>query len=192
MRVDRRMTRVPRRGARHADATRQAGVAAAVAGLSWTLLAAESIAHPAPRVSRTIVWYLPWLATTVAVDRMHRLQSSSTDKVEVVGYLVNVWGAPVVAIGNALALRRGGQRYAAAAALTWTTGLVLFGIGTARARSTARWLGPAIAASQPLTVAIALALSPRVPLSPIGSYSGALAHGLVWLGIAGSLHRTTR
>lgn len=173
----------------HDAETRVASVAAAVAGTSWALLAVESIARPQPRVYRTVAWYIPWLATTVAVDRLHRLQSEHSDQMETLGHRLNVAGAPVIAIGNALSVRPRGGPYAAAAALTWAAGLVLFGIGTARTGVLARWIGPAIALSQPLTVVAAVAMSRRVPLSPVGSYSGALAHGAVWLSIARSLRR---
>jgi hypothetical protein len=55
-----------------------------------------------------------------------------------------------------------------------------------------RWTGWLIALTQPLTMATGLALSPWAALEPHGSYSGAVAHGLVCLALATALMRLAR
>ena len=45
----------------------------------------------------------------------------------------------------------------------------------------------ALALSEPPAVLAGLALSPIVPLSESGSYSGAVAHGIVWLAVGSVL-----
>jgi hypothetical protein len=114
----------------------------------------------------------------------HQRQRASAGRIERIGYLFNVAGAPLIAIGNLALL---GDRDDAAGGLAvaiWTVGLVLFGIGTARARYLPTERGVAIAVSQPLTALVAVALSPLVPVQSDGSYTGTIVHGLVWLFVA--------
>jgi hypothetical protein len=69
----------------------------------------------------------------------------------------------------------------------WILGFLLFGLATARAGVLPKWTGAAIALSQPLAVVAGLALSPISPLSSTGDYSGAVAHGFVWLSIGAAI-----
>ncbi|MBV9355218.1 MAG: hypothetical protein JO023_06775 [Chloroflexi bacterium] len=72
--------------------------------------------------------------------------------------------------------------------LVWIPAMVLWGVGTARAGVVSRWIGVGLALSEPLTIVLALALAPISPVVDRGSYTGALANGLVLAGIAVALY----
>ena len=69
----------------------------------------------------------------------------------------------------------------------WTAGMLLLGVATARARVVPAWAGVAVAVAEPATVAVALVLSPWVPLRSEGSYSGAVANGAAFLALGVAL-----
>ncbi len=65
--------------------------------------------------------------------------------------------------------------------LVLTIGLVLTGVATLRVNEFPRWSGYLVIASEFLAVLTGFALSPISPIADHGDYSGALAHGVVWL-----------
>jgi hypothetical protein len=73
------------------------------------------------------------------------------------------------------------------AMLGWSIGAALFGVALARSGFNPRWAGYAIALAQPATIVTGVALSPIRELSDYGSYTGALAHAVIWLAIAWNL-----
>ncbi len=73
--------------------------------------------------------------------------------------------------------------------LGFAIGSALLGVGLARHAIHPSWIGYAIAVAQPASVLTGLALSPIRELSDYGSYTGAVAHGVIWIAIAYALPR---
>ncbi len=125
---------------------------------------------------------------------LHALQRTHAGRLERIGAWVSAVGMAVTLIGqvgiitDVEVLKR---TVLPTGVAIWLLGFALFGVATARARVLLPWAGIAIALSQPLAVAAGLTLSPISPLSSSGDYSGAIAHGLVWLalGVALRAHR---
>jgi hypothetical protein len=76
--------------------------------------------------------------------------------------------------------------------VAWIIGSALFGVGLARSGFEPRWSGYAVAIAQPAAIVTGVVLSPIRELSDYGSYTGALAHGVIWLAIARQLSHDAR
>jgi hypothetical protein len=161
-------------------------IAALAAGVAWLTLGMESVARPHPERCRDVLLLVPWVLTLLVLVGIHRLQRERSGAVGTFSFALLAGTMLLVAVGQAAVV-------AGAASLTWlafplgligwTLGMVLFGIAIVRANMLPAWCGVAVALAELLVVATGVALSPLVPLSDYGSYSGALAHGVIWTAI---------
>jgi hypothetical protein len=109
-----------------------------------------------------------------------------------VGFGVLLLSAPSMAVGQLAALFDwDALKFLGfpVAVLAWMLGSALFGIALAKSGFEPRWAGYAIGIAQLSAIITGVALSPIRELSDYGSYTGALAHGVIWLSIAWSLNR---
>jgi hypothetical protein len=169
---------------------RRSATFAFVAGIGWATAGLLSLALRKPHGFLDILLSVPILVMLGAVSGLHALQRERAGRLGAVGYRAMLLGTPVVLLGqvgiivdNELLLKTA----LPAGMSIWILGLILFGAATARARLLPRWIGIGIALSQGLAVLVGLALSPISPLANSGTYTGALAHGAVWLAVAVAL-----
>jgi hypothetical protein len=163
-----------------------------LAGLAWTALGLESIVRPEQHNYRDYVMFVPWVLTLVAIVGIHQIQRTQGGRLE-------RWGFAAVAasmtVGALAAIPQAfGQLESTFAfvAPVWVLGMIVFGIGTSRAGVFPRWVGIALALSELLTMGAAAAMSPWVPIRDRGSFSGAVAHGVVFLLVSLAVDRRTR
>jgi len=163
-----------------------------LAGIAWTALGLESIVRPEQHNYRDYVMFVPWVLTLVAIVGMHQIQRTQGGRLE-------RWGFAAVAasmtFGALAAIPQAfGQLESSFAfvAPVWVLGMIVFGIGTSRAGVFPRWVGIALALSEMLTMGAAAAMSPWVPIRDRGSFSGAVAHGVVFLLVSFAVDRRTR
>ena len=161
---------------------------------AWIALATDSIVRPDAYRYRDGLLLVPWVLLAATLVCIHRLQREHAGSVERWGLRSLMASMAFVAVGNFDIVLRNADKNLAfpLGAVIFMGSLVAFGIGTARAGVLPRRVGLAIAASQLLTMATGLALSPLVPLHDYGSYSGGLAHGAVMLILAASLRTYAR
>lgn len=175
-----------------------AGTAAAVAiagALAWMALAGDSILRPDPRDYRDALFLAPWILYAATLACIHWLQRHRAAALERWSFRLVMVTAALVAVAS-VDLVIGTEAVQVLGfplgALAWTLSMVAFGAATVRAGVFPRRVGWAIALSQPLTIAVAVALSPIAPLHDRGGYSGALAHGAVMLVLAAALRNASR
>jgi hypothetical protein len=171
---------------------RHARLLATLAGAAWTALGLESILRPEQHNYRDYVMFVPWLLTLVAIIGIHQIQRAYGGRLE-------RWGFAAVAASMTLgALAAIPQAFGqlessfVVVAPVWVFGMIVFGIGTARAGVFPRWVGVLLAMSELLTMAAAAAMSPWVPIRDRGSFSGAIAHGVVFLLISFAVDRRSQ
>lgn len=175
--------------------TAQMAATLAVTGAAaWIALATDSIVRNDAHRYRDGLLLVPWVLLAATLVSIHRLQREQAGGLERWGIRALIAGMAFVAVGNLdIVLTNADSNFAfPLGALIVMGGLMAFGIGTARAGVFPRRVGVAIAASQLLTMATGVALSPLVPLHDYGSYSGGLAHGAVLLVLAASLRSYAR
>jgi hypothetical protein len=166
---------------------RRLAVGAMLAGVTWSMLAIDSIARPEPEPARGQLVLLPFVLTLVGVVGLHARQRDRSGPLGRFGFAVVVGAMVAVVVGQiGMVVDVDGVRWLGfpGGVLVWTVGMAIFGVSTARAGVLPVWCGAALALAEPLTIAAAVALSPIAPRQPSGSYSGAIAHGLIWLAIA--------
>ena len=166
-------------------------VLAALAGAAWFALGIESIVRPDPRDFRNIAFVMPWALTLMAIVTLHRMQRHRGDRLELHGYRAVVVTMIVAGLGH-LVLVATDVGIGLAAVPLWVVAMAAFGIGTVRAGVVPRHVGIMLAVSQLIVIAIALALSPIVPLQSDGSFSGAVGHGLTFVIVALALRSLAR
>ena len=160
------------------------GNIALIAGIAWFLQGAASVILPDPTWVLDITMIAPMILTFFAVRVFLNAQSAGATRLGRIGQMVMAVTAIVIVPGQ----------IGAAAELSWlnwlafpvgalglTVGLVLTGIATLRAKEFPRWSGILLIASEFLAVLTGLALSPISPIVNHGDYTGAMAHGVVWL-----------
>lgn len=166
---------------------------AAAAGVAWFALGTESILRPDPAAYRDVAFLVPWVLTLGTLVALHRLQRHALGRVgrASFGLLVVSMSAVVVLTAPAL-LGQELVRHFTYAVPVWVLAMAAYGVATARAGVLPRWAGAGIALTEPVTIATGVALSPLVPLSEHGSFSGAVAHGVIFLALARGLtqHRS--
>lgn len=166
------------------------------AGVAWVSLSALSLLTRDPARYLDLLFVVPYTLSLGGVLGLHALQLAHTGWLARIGAWLAVGGMAVTLVGqagiiaDAQALK---QTVLPAGVGMWLLGFVLFGIATTRARVLPPWTGVVLVLSQPLAVVAGVALSPISPLSSTGDYSGAIAHGLVWLALGAVLrsHRST-
>lgn len=170
--------------ARRAAVQRSAAVLAAAAGAAWLALGIESIARPGPQAYRDVLFLIPWTLTLAALVCIHLLQRRTLGRFGRIVFAVLV-ASMIGAIALSIPVLMGElTRHFTYIVPVWILAMAGYGVATARAGTLPRWIGVGIASSEPLTIAAGLALSPLAPLSETGSFSGAIAHGAVFLAIA--------
>jgi hypothetical protein len=166
--------------------------AAIAAGAAWSGLSLISLIASEPSRAIDALFVVPLTLTIGAAGQLHRLQRRPDDRFERLAAraLLAVLMA-MVPLQLLIAVRyEDAKPFALVAALAFGVSLLAYGIATARVRVLPRWCGVALAISEVLTAPIGLAFSPLSPLSDHGDYTGALAHGLVWLGLAWAATRS--
>lgn len=162
-------------------------IVAVATGLAWTTASVLSLIEGEPRRYLDLVLIVPIALTSLAVAGLYTLQRHRLARLGRLGFWSVMLGIPVLFIGQvgmyadsdtvkSIALPIG--------MVLWVGGLVTFGIATARSGVLPVWSGVLIALSQLFAVTAGVALSPIVPLSNSGSYTGAIGHGIVWFSIA--------
>lgn len=166
-------------------------VVAAFAAAAWVGISLESIVRPGEHDYRDGLILLPWVLSMAAFAALHRAQRHGAGLLERVGFWLAITAMALIAIGN-VGMLTGADALTPLGfpigPLVWIPSMVAWGVGTARARVVSRWVGAGIALSEPLTIGLALALSPISPVVERGSYTGALANGLVLAGMGLALY----
>jgi hypothetical protein len=154
--------------------------AAMAAGALWSLLGLLSLAMPDPSRYLDMLMLLTLVVTIPAVTAVYLIQRGQVGRLGRLALPMVVSGLVLMAAGMIAHLARAEEIFGMA---PWVIGLVLLGIVTVRARVLPVWSGIALALSQPLAVLAGVAFSPISPLSNFGDYTGAVAHGIVWVSI---------
>ncbi len=165
---------------------------AALCGIAWMGLGIESIVRQEPHNYRDALFYVPWVLLLATVTGIHQLQQRRDRKLERVGYFGVVGSMALVIVAGALIVTGAAGNYFAVAMPLWIISIAMFGVATARAGVFPRWVGVGLVVSQPLAIAAGVAMSPWIELQERGSYSGAVAHGAVFLAIAAGVHRVVQ
>ncbi|MBV9597675.1 MAG: hypothetical protein JOZ87_12515 [Chloroflexi bacterium] len=172
-------------------AERWGSMVAAVAAVTWVGISLESIVRPGEHDYRDGLILLPWVLTMAAFVALHRVQRHRAGFIEKAGFWVAMAMMALTGIG-ALGMVIGADGLTPLAfpigPMLWIPSMVAWGVGTARAGVMPPWVGAGLALCQPLTIGLALALSPISPVVERGSYTGALANGLVLAGLAMALY----
>ncbi len=173
---------------------RWGAVSATAAGAAWCGLSLLSLATPEPARYLDALFVVPFALSLGGVVGLHAAQRDRTGRLERVGFWVSAVGMVATLVGQVgiVADLDPLKRVMLPAGLAaWVGGFLLLGIATARGGVLPAWAGAALALAQPLAVVAGLLLSPISPLSSTGDYTGAIAHGVVWLAIGAAL-RTRR
>jgi hypothetical protein len=156
------------------------------AGATWGTLGLLSLATPDPARALDVFMLLPLALTPLGIAALHAVQRPHDGKLGRVGSRLAIGATVAVVLGQVGlladidALKWLGFPLGA---LAFLVGLAAFGGATARAGVLPKPLAYALAGSELLAMAVGVALSPISPLSESGDYTGALAHGAVWLAI---------
>jgi hypothetical protein len=163
----------------------------AAAGLAWLALGLESIVRPEAQDYRDIAFLVPWCLTLGGMTALYRLQRERLSRAGRVGYLGVVVAMTSAIIGSVPLILGVTETHFMLAVPLWVLAMAVFGGASARSGVLPRWIGVAVALAEPLTIATGVALSPWVPLVEHGSFSGAVAHGVIFLSIARALRVTS-
>ncbi len=167
----------------------------AIAAAAWVGISLESIVRPGEHDYRDGLILLPWVLTMAAFAALHSVQRHKAGSLEKVGFWLALAAMALTGIGNT-GMLIGAEVLAPLAfpvgPLVWIPSMVAWGVGTARAGVVPRWVGAGIALNEPMTIVLAIVLSPISPITDRGSCTGALANGLVLTGIALALYMLQR
>ena len=165
--------------------------ASLLAGVGWAVISVDSILDGQPRRYRDALFLFPWSLSAAGLVGLHLAQRGTASRVERIGLRAALLAMAVAAlgVGGALSANEDLKAVAGPGVALWTVAMVALGAGTMQSGTVPRWTAVALMVSQPLTMAMAAALSPLVPMSPWGSYSGALVHALVWSSLGAVLWR---
>ena len=167
-----------------ATTVRMASTLALVTGVAWSAASILSLATPEPMRYLDVVMLVPVTLSLLGIRGIYALRRGRGGRLERIGYLMTQFGIPLAFLGQLCMITGVDELKApliAVGMLGWFGGLLLFGIGMAHAGVLPRWAGVTLALSELLTVLAGLALTPISPLSNSGDYSGAIAHGVIWL-----------
>ncbi|MGN9844800.1 hypothetical protein ACTMTI_42390 [Nonomuraea sp. H19] len=162
---------------------------AVVSFLGWVAMAAESFVAPPPQDYRDVLVLIPWTLYAIVLAGVGQAQRHRSGRLARAGLIGAIAGMALSAVGNVGIMLGNDGMVAVSFPIgpgLFSLGLLLFGIATVRARVLPWWAGTAMALSQPMAIAIGVALAWHVPLNPHGSYTGGLGHGIavLLLGIA--------
>jgi hypothetical protein len=106
------------------------------AAMAWIVLGVDSVVRPIQDNRRDTFWMLPFVLTTVTFVYLHQVQSSRSKLERFSYYLVMV--ASVLAFVGNIGIQTGSRSLSAlgfpGGAILWAVGLILFGIGTFKAK----------------------------------------------------------
>jgi hypothetical protein len=162
---------------------------ATLSGITWTALGLESILRPVQHNYRDTLVNLPWALTLFTIIGIHQIQRPHGGRLERWGYIGVVATMSYGLLALVPQLCGDVATGFTVVAPIWILAMVVFGIGTARAGVFPRWVGVGLGLSELLTIAAAAAMSPWVPIRDRGSFSGAVAHGLVLLAVSFAVER---
>jgi hypothetical protein len=173
---------------------RTAALVAGAGGGAWLVLAADSIVRGGAHRYRDALFLVPWTLMALTYVTVHQRQRHRSRTWERWGIRALVSSMTLMAVGQVHVVAADADRNLAfpLAPLLFALGSLTFGIGTVQAGVLPLRAGVMIAASQFLTVALAGALSPWVPLSDYGNYSGAAMHGVMLLVVAAALRVSSK
>ena len=177
------------------DDGRIAARVSTVTGVAWVVLSALSLAMPDPSRALDALFLVPFSLTLVAILGLHARQRGRAGRLERIGTRVAVIGMGIALAGQVGVIAGAGGATGpllATGVVGWVAGLVTLGIATVRAGVLPQRVGVALALAQPMAVVAGVALSPISPLASSGDYSGAIAHGIVWLLIGAALRDARR
>jgi hypothetical protein len=154
-----------------------------LAGSAWFLEGLASLILPDSTWVLDITMIASLMLTFFAVRQVLEAQSIERTLLGRIALFltgVTVIGAP---IGQVLLATESSalEWLAVVMALGLMIGLIVTGIATLRAREYPIWVGISLILAQFGAVAVGIALSPISPLADHGDYTGAMAHGIVWL-----------
>jgi hypothetical protein len=157
------------------------------AGASWLFAGLVSLARDEPTHTLDAWMLLPLTLTYLLLGRLAAESWAVLPRYGRVGTALVALSFPPMLLGQLAAL----FSWDAIAwlgfpvgLLVWMAGCGLLGVALARSGLSPRAIGYGIAHAQPAAILTGIALSPIRELSDYGSYTGALAHGVIWLGIA--------
>ena len=174
------------------DTVRRCGYLALGAGVAWSATSLLSLLIDDPTRLLDVLMVAPLALTIAAFLALHRFQRDRLDRLGQWGYRLSL-ASFVLLVASQAVIVAGVERlywlgFPLAAGI-WFAGFLLYGIATARAGVFAPWIGVAIAFSEVAAALLGVAFSPISPIADHGDYSGALAHGLIWLAIGSALLR---
>jgi hypothetical protein len=157
--------------------------------LAWTAVSVTSLIEREPKDYIDAMVLVPFALTGIAFLSLHQLQRDALGRSRL--GRISIWvsaAATLSLVVSQSTIVAGSDRLLwlgfPVGALAWLAGFGLYGYATAKAGVLPPKIGLGIAIAEPLTIALGVALSPLVPLSDSGNFSGAIGHSLVWFGIA--------
>jgi hypothetical protein len=171
---------------------RRCGYLALGAGLAWSATSLLSLLFDDPTRLLDVLMVAPLTMTIAAFLALHRFQHDRLGRLGQWGYRLSLASFLLLFASQAVIIAGIERLYWVGfpvAAGIWFAGFLLYGIATARAGVLAPWIGIAIAVSEVAAALLGVAFSPISPIADHGDYSGALAHGLIWLAIGAALLR---
>jgi hypothetical protein len=166
--------------------------AAATAGATWTALSIMSIASDDWGHTLNVLIFVPLALTFTAVTGLTIANYERMGNLARAGFALSIASFLPILVGQlAVVTDRESLEWLGfpVGVLTWAVGFGMLGVGLVRGGILPHRAGYAIAAAQPAAMITGFALSPIWPLQEYGGYTGAIAHGVIWLGVAWALHR---
>ncbi|MGE3798809.1 MAG: hypothetical protein AB7G88_13330, partial [Thermomicrobiales bacterium] len=163
-----------------------------MAGAAWLIAGLVSLALDEPTHALDAWLLAPLTLTYLVLIRIAADAGNALPRYGRIGFLISLSSILPLLVGQVAATLEWNSLMwlgFPGGLLLWTGGNALFGVALARQPMDPRWIGYAIAIAQPAAVATGVVLSPIRELSDYGSYTGALAHGVIWLAIAHALQQ---
>jgi hypothetical protein len=171
------------------DRIRRALLIAVITAIAWAAISVTSLIEREPKDYIDAMVLVPFTLTGIAFLSLHQLQRDALSRTRLGRISFWVSAAAMVSLVISQSTIVAGSEWLLwlgfpVGALAWLAGFGLYGYATAKAGVLPPRIGLGIAIAEPLTIAFGVALSPFVPLSDSGNFSGAIGHSLVWCGIA--------
>jgi hypothetical protein len=172
---------------------RRAFILSVIAAIAWAVVSLTSVIEREAKDYIDVMVLAPFALTGIAFMSLHVLQRDALNQTRLgrVSFAVSAAAMASLLVSQST-IAAGSDRLLwlgfPVGALFWLVGFALYGYATAKAGVLPAKIGIGLAIAEPLTIALGIALSPIVPLADSGSFSGAIGHSAVWLGIAWLLH----